>query len=197
MHRFYLPPEHCRGSTFFLSGNEAHHALHVLRLRKGEKVSVLDGAGRDCLCVVENFDRDKVQLALERTRLVEPAPARITLLQAIPKGKIIESVIQKATELGVARIVPLLTERVTTRLDEREGIRKASKWQLIAIEAIKQCGNAWLPQVEPPVSPASFLARNEQFDLPLVASLQSDTLHPRKYFDAFRAKHQHDPRSIS
>jgi 16S rRNA (uracil1498-N3)-methyltransferase len=197
MHRFYLPPEQCRGGTFFLSGSEAHHALHVLRLRRGEKVSVLDGAGRDCLCRVENFDRDKVQLALEATRVVEPPPARITLLQALPKGKIIESIIQKATELGVARIVPLLSERVATRLDEREGIRKASKWQMIAIEAIKQCGNAWLPRIEPPVSPAKFLACNEQFELPLIASLQPDTSHPRKYFDLFRAKHQHDPRTIS
>jgi 16S rRNA (uracil1498-N3)-methyltransferase len=197
MHRFYLSPEQCRGGTFFLSGSEAHHGLHVLRLRKGEKVSVLDGAGRDCLCTVANYDRDKVQLALEATRLVEPSPARITLLQAIPKGKIIESIIQKAAELGVARIVPLMTERAATRLDQREGIRKASKWQIISIEAIKQCGNAWLPQVEPPVSPAAFLARNEQFDLPLIASLQPESFHPRKYFDLFRAKHQHEPRSIS
>src|SRR5437763_2192747 len=112
MHRCYLPPEHLRRSSFFISGSEAHHALHVLRLRKGEKVAVLDGAGRDCLCAVENYDRDKVQLALEATRLVTPAPARITLLQAIPKGKIIESIVQKATELGVTRIIPLLTERV-------------------------------------------------------------------------------------
>jgi 16S rRNA (uracil1498-N3)-methyltransferase len=197
MHRFYLPPEQCRGDAFFLSGSEAHHALHVLRLRKGEKVAVLDGAGRDCFCVVENYDRDKVRLALEATRLVEPSPARITLLQAIPKGKIIESIIQKATELGVARIVPLLTARVTTRLDDREGVRKASKWQTIAIEAIKQCGNAWLPRVDAPVSPAEYLARMEQFDLPLIASLQSDPAHPRKHFNAYRAKHQHDPRSIS
>src|SRR6266568_3996524 len=121
MHRFYIPPEKCEGVSLFLSGNEAHHALHVLRLERGERVVVLDGAGREFLCAVENFDRDKVQLAVEEKRLVEPPPTRITLLQAIPKGKIIESIIQKATELGVARIVPLLTERVATRLGEREG----------------------------------------------------------------------------
>src|SRR5439155_15904498 len=68
--------------------------------------------------------------------------------------------------------------------------------QAIAIEAIKQCGNPWLPRVEPPLTPAAFLARQEQFELPLIASLQGETRHPRQYFEAFREKHAREPRSI-
>ena len=70
----------------------------------------------------------------------------ITLLVAVPKGKIIEAIIQKAVELGAHRIVPLLTERVVTHLDDEGAEHKREKWQQVAIEAIKQCGAAWLPQ---------------------------------------------------
>ena len=196
MHRFYLSPAEIKaGSPLTLAGREAHHALHVLRLRRGDELTVLDGAGREILCAVENFDRDKVQLALREAKTVPAPPCPITLLQAVPKGKIIESIIQKATELGVARIVPLLTERVVMDLDDKHAVRKAEKWQQVAIEAIKQCGAAWLPRVESPVTPKDFLARAEKFELPIIASLQPGALHPRKYFDKFDAQHGRKPQS--
>jgi 16S rRNA (uracil1498-N3)-methyltransferase len=195
MHRFYLPPEDCKTRPLTLAGREAHHALHVLRLRHGDKVTILDGAGRELFCRVENFDRDKVQLEVIESQQVPPPPCEITLLQAVPKGKIIESIIQKATELGVARIVPLLTDRVVMELDDKRADRKAEKWQQVAIEAIKQCGAAWLPRVEAPMTPKEFLARGEKFELPLVASLQPGALHPRKYFQNFEAQQHRKPQS--
>jgi 16S rRNA (uracil1498-N3)-methyltransferase len=195
MHRFYLTPTECKTGPLTLAGREAHHALHVLRVRRGEHVTVLDGAGREFSCTVENFDRDKVQLAVLETKSAPALPCQITLLQALPKGKIIESIIQKATELGVARIVPLMSERVVTELDEKNAERKAEKWQHIAIESIKQCGEAWLPRVEQPVTPNEFLARKEKFELPLVASLQPGARHPRNYFREFESQHQRRPLS--
>jgi 16S rRNA (uracil1498-N3)-methyltransferase len=195
MHRFYLPPEECKAGPLTLAGREAHHALHVLRVRRGDQLAVLDGTGREFLCAVENFDRDKVQLALLKTNTTPAPPCPVTLLQAIPKGKIIESIIQKATELGVARIVPLLTERVVTDLDDKHAARKVEKWQQVAIEAIKQCGAAWLPRVESPVTPKEFLARRESFELPLVGSLQPGAQHPRQYFQNFQAQHGRKPQS--
>src|SRR5262245_27059293 len=94
-----------------LTGSEAHHAVRVLRIRKKEQVTVLDGAGSEMQCLVEGYDRDKVQLSVIEKKFVVPLPYQITLLQALPKGKIFDSIIQKATELGTFRIVPLLTER--------------------------------------------------------------------------------------
>src|SRR5882672_5922578 len=134
MHRFYLPLEQCGGSPLVLTGAEAHHALRVLRIRPGEQVTVLDGIGRQFLCKVERSLRDRVELAVIETKTVAQPPGRITLLQAIPKAKIIESIIQKATELGVSRIVPLLSERAVVHFDETEAVRKAAKWQAVAIE---------------------------------------------------------------
>jgi len=195
MHRFYLAPAEAKVKPLTLAGREAHHALHVLRLRRGDEVTVLDGAGHEFLCTIDNFDRDKIQLAVQETKTIPAPPCPITLLQAVPKGKIIESIIQKATELGVARIVPLLTERVVMDLDEKHAARKGEKWQQVAIEGIKQCGAAWLPRVEAPVTPKEFLARAEQFELPIIASLQPGAQHPREYFQKFQAQHGRKPQS--
>ncbi|HWI59957.1 MAG TPA: 16S rRNA (uracil(1498)-N(3))-methyltransferase [Bacillota bacterium] len=197
MHRFYLPPEQCQQHTLVLTDGEAHHALHVLRLRRGERVTVLDGQGREFLCDVQECQRAQVSLRVEEQRSVPPLPYHITLLQAVPKGKLIDSIIQKATELGAYRVVPLLSERVVTQLDEREAAHKAEKWQGVAIEAIKQCGSAWLPRVEPPLTLQQCLARKEPFDLPLIASLQNDTKHPRDYFRAFEQAHGRKPQTLA
>src|SRR5277367_1941488 len=98
MHRFYLPPERCAGSSLRLDGREAHHALQVLRLQRGELVTVLDGVGNEFLCAVETSSRAALTLSVSLKNFV-PAPSyAITLLVGLPKGKIIESIIQKAVE---------------------------------------------------------------------------------------------------
>src|SRR2546423_9668969 len=196
MHRFYLLPTQCRDSSLILRDQEAHHALHVVRLRRGERVVVLDGAGHEFLCETRELGHDTVKLSVTQKNEIPPLPYQLTLVQAIPKGKIIESIIQKATELGAARIFPLLSERVVAHLDEEASGDKAEKWRQVAIEAIKQCGSAWLPQIEAPLTPKAFLARKESFELPLVASLQSGSRHPREFFRAFEAKYHRIPSTI-
>ena len=182
MHRFHLPPPQCQGPVLTLTGAEAHHALDVLRIKVGEPVVILDGAGREFSCVVRSRDRKAVTLAVGQTQS-SPAPVcRVTLVQAVPKGKLIETIIQKATELGVFRVIPLLSERVVMRLEDEAVNHKVEKWRHTAIEAIKQCGQRWLPRVEPPIALPALLARRENFDLSLVGSLQGDARHPREYF---------------
>jgi 16S rRNA (uracil1498-N3)-methyltransferase len=197
MHRFYLPPNQTEAATLFLTGAEAHHGTRVLRLQRKDKVTVLNGAGGEFVCEVEASDRDKIELRVVERRPASPRPCQITLLVGIPKGKIIESIIQKATELGAARIIPLLTERVVIKLDSKEAAGKAAKWQQNAIEAIKQCGSPWLPLIESPLTPDAFVARKECFDLPLVASLQPGSKHIRELFDEFRSRNQRQPASVS
>ena len=196
MHRFYLPPGHCAGDALRLDGREAHHALHVLRLKRGELVAVLDGVGNEFLCAVDNSSRNAVTLTVSLKNFTPPPPCSITLLQAVPKGKIIESIIQKAVELGARRIVPLLTVRVVTHLDEEDAADKRKKWQQVAIEAIKQCGAAWLPEIEAPTTIEQYLARKEKFDLSLVGSLQKERRHPRECLSGFQAKHGRLPQSV-
>jgi 16S rRNA (uracil1498-N3)-methyltransferase len=181
MRRFYLPSQDCLSDHPVLTGSQAHHAADVLRVIVGDHVAVLDGAGGELACRVETVTRKKVQLQVQERTTEPPPPWRITLVQAIPKGKLLEAIIQKATELGVWRIVPLLSQRVTTHLEGDSIEHKAEKWRQTAVEAIKQCGQRWLPQVEPPMTLPAWLARREKFDLTLVASLQDDRRHLRAY----------------
>jgi 16S rRNA (uracil1498-N3)-methyltransferase len=195
MHRFYLPPESCRKNSLRLDGREAHHALHVLRLKRGERVTVLDGAGAEFLCAVENAAKDSLTLAVLEKKSTPAPPCPITLLVAVPKGKIIEGIIQKAVELGAQGIVPLLTERVVTQLDDDGAESKREKWQQVAIEAIKQCGATWLPTVAAPQTIAEFLARGEKIELALVGSLQTERRHPREWIQEFQQQHGRLPHS--
>jgi len=198
MHRFYLPPELVgQASTFRLDGREAHHALHVLRLKRSDTVTVLDGAGHEFFCEVESSGRDSLALTVKEKKITPPLPCAITLLQAVPKGKIIESIIQKSVELGAHRVVPILSERVVTQLDGDDAEKKREKWQQIAIEAIKQCGATWLPKVEAPVTIEQFIAREEKFDLLLVGSLQAERRHPRDVLREFETRQGRSPQSVA
>lgn len=179
-----------------LQGREAHHGLHVLRLQRGERVTVLDGAGHEYLCELMDSGRDKIRLAVKQKNAIPAPPYQVTLLQAIAKGKAMETIVQKATELGTHRLVPIISERVVTHLDSDTAEGKAEKWELTAIEAIKQSGSAWLPRIEKPVSLNEFISRGEKFELPLVAALQNDARHPRELFTAFLAEQHRLPQTI-
>lgn len=181
MHRFFVPPAECQGPLVCLRDREAHHALRVLRLNRGDPALVLDGAGCRLSCTISDTARDTVSLEVTRRELVRPRRWKVTLFQCLPKGSLIENIIEKAIQLGVSRIVPVLSERVVAKLDPRDCERKRGKWQQVAIEALKQCGSAWLPHVETPAGVLEWLARNERFDLPLIASLQPGSRHPSQY----------------
>jgi 16S rRNA (uracil1498-N3)-methyltransferase len=196
MHRFHLAPAQCQGDILTLGDRESHHALRVLRLRLGDPVIVLDGEGTEYSCTVTATGRDTLRLAVKSRRSVPKAPYQLTLLQALPKGKLINSIIEKATELGATRVIPLVTERVVTHLDDSKADAKREHWQLAAIEAIKQCGAAWMPQIENAMTPAQFIARGEAVDLNLIASLQPGSRHPREYFESFRSRAGRGPGSI-
>ncbi|MEI7809876.1 MAG: RsmE family RNA methyltransferase [Verrucomicrobiota bacterium] len=195
MHRFYLAPENCRGDSLRLDEREAHHARHVLRLKPGDFATVLDGAGSEFLGAVVNTEKKSVTLAVKEKKSTPAPPCPASLLIAMPRGKIIEDIIQKATELGVRRIVPLLTERVVAQLDREGAEAKRNKWQQVAIEAIKQCGSPWLPRVETPVALKEFLAQGGLPELTLVGSLQTKRVHPHKVLAAFSSQHGRPPHS--
>jgi 16S rRNA (uracil1498-N3)-methyltransferase len=186
MHRFYLSPERSRGDKLVLEEREAHHALKVLRLGRGDAITVLDGEGAVYSCEIAGSAKSTVQLQVLEKRIVPALPWRITLFQAIPKGKLFEDIVEKATELGADRIVPILSQRVVSTPENPE--RKLERWNLAAIEAIKQCGSAWLPKIELPKSIADAIVKPEQFDLSLVGSLQSGSEHPKHWLDSLQPK---------
>lgn len=175
MHRFFLDPDALPTGTPTLAGEEAHHCLHVLRHGVGDKVVVFDGRGHEATAQIESADKRQAGLRILHRANAAPIPCRLTLAQAVPKGKNMDLIVEKAVELGAAAIVPLLSERTVVQLDAAEAAAKREKWQAAAREACKQCGQNWLPEVAAPVSPRAFFEQHRPGGLLLIASLQADS----------------------
>ena len=195
MHRFYLPPEHWTGDSLALTGAEAHHCRNVLRLERGDKVVLFDGRGRELTAEITS---SSPELGLRKLHEAQTPPLRcqITLGQAIPKGKNMDLIVQKAVEIGAAEIAPILSDRTVVRLDEENAASKQAKWQTAAIEAAKQCGQNWLPRVHAPQTMAQFFQQPSRFDLQLIGSLQSDAVHLKKILAEYSAEHGDRPTSV-
>jgi len=180
MHRFYIPPESWNLDALALDDAETHHAIDVLRLNPGDKAVVFNGRGAEATVEVADIARKSVTLRKLLHGKSPPIGCAITLAQAVPKGKNMDLIIQKAVELGAAGICPLLSERTVVQVGDEDAARKQQKWQAIAIEAAKQCGQNWLPKVDPPRSLKEFFAQSNRYELMLIASLQPDAMHLKK-----------------
>ena len=150
MHRFYIPPEDWNPDVLVLSGSEAHHARDVLRMERGAKLVVFNGQGREITAEIVDLARDEIRLRKLHEAQTPPLKCRITLGQAIPKGKNMDLIVQKAVEIGASEIAPLISERTIVDLDAKDAEQKKTKWQQVVVEAAKQCGQNWLPQVHTP-----------------------------------------------
>lgn len=197
MRRFFVPPELCRDDVFALPEREARHAAQVLRLTPGDALTVLDGAGVVLTCTVESATKKTVIVRVTRREQRGPLPCAITLIQAIPKGPAFEAIVQKSTEFGAARIVPLLSERVVAHVSARDATAKVEKWRQIAIESIKQCGSPFLPEIEFPVGLESCLYQYTVAadELSVVCSLQEPERTLREAVETFATANQRPPKS--
>ena len=180
MHRFYIPAENWNPDALKLDEGESHHALDVLRMKQGDRAVVFNGKGAEATVEITDVQKNSVGLRRLHDSKTPPLTCRITLAQAIPKGKNMDLIVQKATELGAAAIAPLLSERTVIQYEEGEGEKKREKWEAVAIEAAKQCGQNWLPEIHHPQSPKEFFHATPRYDLMLIASLQPDSLHFKK-----------------
>ncbi len=146
---------HDVGSEFVVEGDEAHHLVRVLRARPGDLFGVFDGAGREVEAEVVSADRRTVTLRVLR-ELASRTPARdVVLCTAIPRGQRMEWLVEKCTEAGVGRIVPLVTAR---GVREGASANQQRRWARSALEAAKQCGRADVPVVDDPMSVTRALA---------------------------------------
>ena len=163
MHRFYIAPENWHPDALVLTGSEAHHCRNVLRLEPADKVVLFNGQGREITAEIVSSDTAEIRLRKLHDAQTPPLRCRITLGQAIPKGKNMDLIVQKAVEIGAAEIAPILSDRTVVRLDEESAASKQAKWQTVAIEAAKQCGQNWLPQVQTPQTARAILSGSSGF----------------------------------
>lgn len=149
--RVYTPdPLHAPGKAS-IEGTAAAHVSRVLRLRAGDPLTLFNGDGWDYAGTIATLRGRQVDVeVLTRTAGLAESPLAVTLLQGVARGERMDLVLQKATELGVARIVPVLADRSVVRLDERQAQRKVEHWRAVTIAACEQSGRSRLPAIEPP-----------------------------------------------
>jgi len=219
MHRFYITPENWDPRELALRGSEAHHARNVLRMQIGDKLVLFNGKGRELTAEIAHLADDEIRLRKLHESETAPLRCRIVLGQAIPKGKNMDLIVQKAVEIGAAEIAPIISDRTIVQLDSESVSQKQTKWQQIAIEAAKQCGQNWLPRVHPPSKLGEFFSAVEAgvspaegsrsqparlplqesatpIDLRLIGSLQPDAQQFKKILETYSSEHGDRPRSV-
>ncbi len=153
MPRFFVDRSDISDATAIIRGDDSSHIQRVLRLRKGDEVTLCDGLGWDYRAVIETGEKDATILTVIDRYPSSGEPAvKVSLYQGLPKASKLELIIQKCVELGVSEIIPTVTDRTVVRIDsEKDAARKAERWQRISEEAAKQSGRGIIPKVHVPV----------------------------------------------
>src|SRR5438128_2501043 len=131
MHRFYISPNEWNPDALVLRDGEAHHARDVLRMKRGDKAVLFNGRGREITAELAKIDSRELRFRKLHEAQTPPLRCRITLGQAIPKGKNMELIVQKAVEIGAAEIFPLISNRTIVDLAEKDAAQKQTKWQTV------------------------------------------------------------------
>lgn len=148
MHHFFVTPDAVTEAEIVLEGADVNHMKNVLRMKQGEQVKISDGNNNVYLCTVASYQEGRAYLIIaERETADTELASKICLFQGLPKGDKMEWIIQKAVELGAARIVPLATRRSVVRLDAKKAEKKVSRWNGISESAAKQAGRCVIPEV--------------------------------------------------
>lgn len=188
MSRFYVTKENISGNFIKIDGKEANHILNVMRLGENEKVTVFDGTGT----VYTGFIKEARHKSVTVEIISKITPKRnrapfIALAQAIPKKDKMDFIVEKATELGVSSVIPLVTERTIVNIEGEKKGSKVNRWRKIAGEASKQCGRTDVPEIRDIMKFSEFISGIDSFDLALMGCLQKDTIDLREAVDSFKS----------
>jgi 16S rRNA (uracil1498-N3)-methyltransferase len=165
--RFTIAPERIDGDRVVFDAEETRHLARVLRMGPGDLVTAADGRGGAWRVRLVTIGETATGAIVGQAALAAESPLAIALVQAVPKGDRMDTVVRATTELGVTRILPAITERTVVRLDDSRWRERARRWQRIAREATKQCGRAVVPIVEAPRPLAEWIAAGVAADLRL------------------------------
>jgi 16S rRNA (uracil1498-N3)-methyltransferase len=179
-----------------LSDDETHHLVAVNRARIGDTVVAFDGDGREWTCRLEAAGKREARLSVIESRIYTRLPWSIALGQSLPKGKCMDSIVRKATEIGAAEILPLVGDRTEVQLEAEREETKLAKWRAAAIEAAKQCGNPFIPRILPVQRASALMRSTSEYDMRLLASLQPDARSLRTALAGYEAVHGQPPRRV-
>ena len=174
--RCFAPPANWSEDTVEIGDSELHHLVDVLRCRTGDAVRVFDGEGQEALANLEEDEDGGFRIRLRRRLEIRAPFPRITLIQAVPKRGRMESILEKATELGVTEIQPVITERTVVRLNEKKREKKLERWEKIVLAAAKQCGTSIVPRIQPVVDYSVAMENLLSDGTALICSLEADAI---------------------
>ncbi len=168
--RCYLPKNQWHSSPLTISGSEAHHLVNVLRVSPQALVTCFDGEGKEALGIIRTIGRRELTIEIKEEKQTPLPSWAITLAAAVPGNENMEQIIDEATQLGVRRIVPLLTDRTIIKLTPDRILKKQDRWQQIAVSAAKQSEVNFLPVIEPLSRWKDFLPSFASCDCVLIAT---------------------------
>ncbi len=179
---YYTGPMPHVGSQIQLNKDESHHLISVLRARERSIITLFDGTGRSWNGTLTEANPKQAVVKIESSLQIPLPSCKIILAQAMPKGKGMEQIIQKATEIGISKIIPIKTARTELKLDGERQEKRIERWHTTAVEACKQSGNLLIPEITPVQSIKEFLESIEDIDcLKLNASLEQDAQPLKSY----------------
>ncbi|MEP6549054.1 MAG: 16S rRNA (uracil(1498)-N(3))-methyltransferase [Gammaproteobacteria bacterium] len=186
--RVYVEAALAPGSVVQLPPDTASHLAKVLRARGGDELILFNGDGREFYGAIEAVRGSRVSASVGDSRPVDrESPLTIALVQCVPRGDRMDFIVQKATELGVARIVPVLSQRSVVRLDKGQADAKAVHWRAVAVSACEQCGRNRLPTIEAAKALLNYLGESAQGTGPKLVFEPESTLQARAGADAWGA----------
>lgn len=186
MSRFFVSSDAVKGDCIQVSGKEAHHIIDVMRLKPLDKVVTFDGSGKEYVGFIKEIKTKSVTIEIVETKSPHcKETSRITLIQAIPKKDKMDYIVEKSTELGVSRIIPLVTKRTIPDWDDQKRKAAVGRWQKIALEASKQCGRSDIPAIDDIKTVRDIVTVATDYDCALIAALDDRAIRLKDAMSGF------------
>ncbi len=189
MKRFFCPKNNIGVNEInIVDKKEIHHIVSVLRCKNGDKVNIFDGDDREYYGKISLIQKDRVVIAIASKRESSAKKVTLTIACSIPKKSKFDFLLEKCTELGVDRIIPMLTDRTVVVLDDKHKASKVERWRKIVLSACKQCGRNSLPEVDKVKSFKDVIGEAGNYDLVLFLCLEDERREIKDVLSKFEGK---------
>lgn len=189
MSRFFVPKEAVQEKVILISGKEAHHILDVMRLKKLDEIVAFDGTGKEYTGFIKDVKRGGLTVEITKTSTpLDKDTVKVTLLQALPKKERMDYIVEKATELGVSLIFPVVTDRTIPRWEASKKEAQVQRWRRQASQASGQCGRTDIPHIERIMTFPECIKNTSGYDIKLIAALTEDTVPIKSAIAGFKGK---------
>lgn len=189
MHQFYVDSPYILKDKIIIQERSLfHHIRDVLRLKKDEILNIFDSEANIYICKIKNFSSDKIELEIQKKFKAKAPPLYLVVACAIPKAKIMDSIVDKLTQLGVSKIIPLVTQRTIVRWSQERQNKNLERWKKISISSSQQAKRTHLPIIEKVMDLQETLKLSKDFSLKLIFTISEETEPLKKILEKNKTK---------